>query len=304
MDTKSSHRFVIMSILAAFILVLLGVIFPFLLGNFIFAAVVIAALPPFCSKYVTYRWVKGLEAQFPNFIRDLADTRRSGMSFKESIKIATKANYGSLSPEILRMHNKLSWDIPFLRVLDMFMERVKSSKLIRESLTIIKETYQAGGDVASTLEAIARDIVLLKETEAERSSMMRQNVMIMYGIFFMFVGISIMIIFVMIPMIQSQPELQGGSLGFAFTNPCEGLSGFPCELFSLMGLFLGIPLGIANYYIAVFFSVILIQGFFTGMIAGQLGENSIIAGSKHALIMVFSGMGVFIFLGQTGLFPI
>ena len=51
---------------------------------------------------------------------------------------------------------------------------------------------------------------------------------------------------------------------------------------------MGIPLGIANYYVAIFFYVVLIQGIFMGLIAGQLGENSITAGSKHSLIMAFT----------------
>ena len=170
-------------------------------------------------------------------------------------------------------------------------------------MDIIKESYQAGGDVASTLDSIARDIVMLKDTEAERVSMLKQNVMIMYGIFFMFVGISIMIIYVMIPMIQSQPTIQTGAFGFAFNNPCEGIAMFPCNVYSAIGLFLGIPPGIANYYISIFFVVVLVQGIFTGLIAGQLGENSITAGSKHSLIMGFSGVGIFIFLAKTGMLP-
>ena len=306
MKLEKKQRNLIISLAVAVGMIFTGLIIgdAVLLGNFLLIAIIVIVAPPFLYKYSTYRWIKKLEDQFPNFMRDLADSRRSGMSFAESIKIASKANYGKLSPEIQRMHNKLSWGVPFLRVLDIFQQRVKSSKIISESTTIIKESYQSGGDVAATLNAIARDIVMLKETEAERESMLKQNVMIMYGIFFMFMGISIMIIFVMIPMIQSQPTIQTGSFGFAFTNPCDAVFFFPCNVYNAVGTFLGIPSGIANYYVAVFLMVVLMEGLFTGLIAGQIGENSIIAGSKHSMIMVFSGLGVFIFLAKTGLLPV
>lgn len=300
------QRTVIIASIVAVIMIIVGLISgnSNILGNLFLVAIVLVVIPPFYYKYKEYQWIKGLEAQFPNFIRDLADSRRSGMSFPESVKLAAKANYGILSREVMTMHNKMSWGIPFMRVLQIFQERTHKSKLINESITIIKESYQAGGDVAATLEAIARDIVMLKETEAERESMLRQNVLIMYGIFFMFLGIAVMIIYVMIPMIATQPEVSSGGFGFAFTNPCEGAGFFPCNVFTVIGIFLEVPDGIANYYVSIFFIVVTIQGVFIGLIAGQIGENSIVAGSKHGLIMVFVGVGVFVFLAKTGLLPV
>jgi len=303
MKIEKKEKTILASLAAAAVMIVVGILSgdAGIFGNLLLVAIIVIVLPSFLYKYRTFRWIRSIEDQFPNFVRDLSDSRRSGMSFAQSIKLATKANYGKLSPEVQMMHNKLSWGIPFDRVIGMFMERVKDSKLISESLTIVKESYQAGGDVASTLDAIARDILMLKETEAERASMLKQNVMIMYGIFFMFVGISIMIIYVMIPMIESQPTTQTGAFGFAFSNPCEGVLMFPCNAFEAAGIFLGVQPGIANYYIAIFFYVVIIQGIFTGLIAGQLGDNSITAGTKHALIMAFAGIGIFIFITKTGL---
>jgi len=126
----------------------------------------------------------------------------------------------------------------------------------------------------------------------------------MYGVFFMFLAISIMIIYVMVPMIESQAEIEGGSefgLGIGFSDPCEGVGFFPCDYFSMVCTFFDTSAGIGCYYLALFFTVILIQGLFTGLIAGQLGENSVISGGKHAMIMVLSAIGIFIFLAKAGL---
>jgi len=274
------------------------------IGNAVIVAVFIIAIPLFLQRYSRFVWIKAVEEQFPNFIRDLADSKRSGMSFTEAISIASKSNYGKLTPDIKKMNNRLSWGTPFLRVMEIFGDSIKESRIINEALNIIKESSSSGGNVAGTLDAIARDMIMLKDAEAERLSLVRQHVLIMYGVFFMFLGIAIMIIQVMVPMISTQPESTAGAgFGLQFIDPCEGVGYFPCNFFSIIGLMLSVPEGITLYYTALFFTVVIIQGIFTGLIAGQLGENSIVAGGKHALIMVLVAIGVFIFLARTGLLP-
>jgi flagellar protein FlaJ len=271
------------------------------IGNVIIISIFITITPYFAYKYSKFLWVRAIESQFPNLVRDLADSARSGMSMPEAIKIATKANYGKLSPEVDKMSNRLSWGTPFIRVLDIFGKKVEDSKLISEELKIIKQSYEGGGDIPSTLDSVSKDMLMVKEAEAERSSMVKQHILLMYGIFFMFVGISVMIVNVMVPMIESQPGTHQDAMGFAFVNPCEGMGMFPCDYFAGLGTVFGVPPdAVASYYIALFFTVIVIQGLFIGLITGQLGEGSVLAGVKHSLIMVFAAFGIFIFLTKIG----
>jgi len=303
-DTK--QKIITISLAVSIVLIIIGLMLgdPAVLGNLIIIAAFVFVVPFFVYKYSHFMWIKAIEAQFPNFVRDLADAKRSGMSFNEAIRIATKTNYGKLSAEIEKMNNRLSWGIPFLRVMEIFGERVKESKVITEALQIIKESHQSGGRVADTLDSVANDMLMLKEAEAERSSMVKQHVAIMYGIFFMFLGVAIMIVTVMVPMIKAQPQFGTGSpLTLQFSNPCQNLNGIPCDIFSAICSLLAVPEGIGCYYIALFFCVVMIQGLFTGLIAGQLGENSVTAGTKHSMIMIFSALGVFLFLAKTGLLP-
>jgi flagellar protein FlaJ len=304
MDAK--RKMVIVPSCISIALILVGIVMGDVgvLGNLIIISILITVTPYFVYRYSKFLWVKSIESQFPNLVRDLADSARSGMSLSEAIKISSKANYGKLTDEVKKMSNRLSWGTPFLRVLEIFGERLKDSKLINEELKIIKQSYESGGDIPSTLDSVSKDMLMVKEAEAEKSSMIKQHVLLMYGIFFMFLGISIMIINVMVPMVESQPSVQAGALGFSFVNPCEGVNMFPCDFFSNIGAMFGVPPDlVASYYIAMFFCVIIIQGLFMGLITGQLGEGSILAGIKHSLIMVFSTFGVFIFLAKAGLLP-
>ena len=305
-DIKPERKIIMITTVIALALIIIGTLSgdSALLGNLVIIAIFTVVVPVFISRYLKFAWVRAAEEQFPNFIRDLADSIRSGMSFKEAVGLASRANYGKLSEEVQKMHNRLSWGTSKDRVLEIFGKRVKDSKLITESLNIMKESMTSGGNVAATLDAIARDMLLFKEVEAERESLVSQHVMIMYGIFFMFLGIAIMIIFVMVPMIKAQPEVTTGTFGFQFTNPCAGAGFFPCSYFNSLGILFNMAEGITLYYTALFFTIVLIQGIFSGLIAGQLGENSIIAGSKHSLIMVTVALGVFLFLAKTGMLPV
>jgi flagellar protein FlaJ len=274
------------------------------IGNLVIISIFITVTPYFLYRYSRFLWVKAIEGQFPNFVRDLADSTRSGMSIPESIKIASKAKYGKLTDEVRKMNNRLSWGTPFLRVLEIFGEGLRDSKLIKEELKIIRQSYETGGDIPSTLDSVSRDMVMVKEAEAERSSMVKQHILLMYGIFFMFLVISVLIVNFLVPMIESQPGTQRETLGFSFINPCENMNMFPCDFFISIGTMFGVPPdSVASYYISLFFSVIIIQGVCIGLITGQLGEGSVIAGTKHSMIMVFSAFGIFLFLIKMGLLP-
>ncbi len=284
---------------------------PGVVGNSVIIALFIAIVPYFAYRYSKYAWLKGVERQFPNFIRDLADSKRSGMTLESAIDMASRTNYGKLTGEIKTMSNKLSWGMPFMRVLEIFEQKVKDSASITEVLTIIRESYKSGGNVVATLDSAAKNMNMLREAEEERRNVTNQHVMITYGIFFLFLGIVIMIIFILVPMMASTgiggAESEMGTIGgfTAFTNPCSQLAiPFPCGLFGLTCMMLDVePEKMACYYVALFFYVLLIQGISSGLIAGQLGENSVVAGTKHSIIMVSVAVFIFIFLAKLGMFP-
>ncbi len=308
MEFNTKNKIVTFSAVTSIILIIIGILLGdfAVLGNLIIIAVFVSVVPLLIYKYSRFMRIKSIETQFPNFVRDLADSKRSGMSFKEAVNIASRTNYGKLTLEIEKMKNRMSWGTPVLRALEIFGNEMKDSKMINEALNIMKESFKSGGRTAETLESVATDMLMIKEAEAERSSMVKQHVMIMYGIFFMFLGISIMIIFVLIPMMKSAPLISGSNVpaGIQFIDPCATpRNAFPCYFFEGICLVMGVKSGITCYYTALFFSVVVLQGLFMGLIAGQLGENSVIAGSKHSMIMVLAAVSVFLFMIKAGLMP-
>ncbi|MBI4173167.1 MAG: type II secretion system F family protein [Candidatus Aenigmarchaeota archaeon] len=302
-DLDKRQKVTLISVAASVLLILIGLVSqdPAIFVNMLIMGAFAFVLPVFLSRYSHYLWIKGLEEQFPDFVRSLADSIRSGVSFKEAVALAAKSDYGKLTQEIKAMHNRMQWGIDFRRAVEILRHNVRGSKLITEAIDIMMEAYRSGGNVAATLDAVARDMNMLRDLDAERRSMTRQHVLIMYGVFILFLGIAIMTVFFMVPMIKSQPQGPAG-IGLSFANPCQ-IQAFPCPIFSAIGLFLGIPEGIALYYTALFFSVVMILGIFIGLIAGQLGENSVIAGGKHSITMVAITIAIFMLLSRSGLLP-
>jgi flagellar protein FlaJ len=311
---KKKRTVLLVSTLVAANIIIVGLLIgdPAVMGNLVIIAAFLVAIPYFLFKYSRYAWVKSLEDEFPNFIRDLADSVRS-MPLPQALGVVCRSNYGNLTPEIQSMHNRLTWGTPFIRALEIFKKEARESKLISESLDILAQSYSSGGSMVSTLESISRDLLMLKEANEEKNSVLQQHIIIMYAIFFMFTGIAILIIQVMVPMISSQAGFEvsdspfGGGGGMVFTNPCASSQSipFPCSLFEIIASMFDVPFEkIGAYYLALFFSSVMMQGLFIGLITGELSENSATAGIKHSLIMLITTIMLFMFMSRAGLIPI
>ncbi len=280
------------------------------IGNLVFLSVLVIIGPYLIKKYLDYSWIKSLEDQFPSFLRDLSESQRSGMNLIQALSSASDSNYGKLTPEIRRMVNHYTWGVPFERIIEIFISRTKDSELMTRSMRIIKEAYASGGNITSTLESVSRDVSIIKDAEKERKSSLGQHVMIMYAIFFMFLIIVLALTKILIPMFKQQGVSLNGSGSFGFSDPCRlcssinaDLNCMPCSIYGVVCSMFGINAGVGCYYTSLFFSMLMLQGIFGGLVAGQISENSVTSGLKHSMIMAgigFATFSIFIRIGFIG----
>ena len=228
-------------------------------------------LPYLIYRYLRFREIKEMEDAFPEFLRGLAEAQRSGINLPQAIINASRIDYGALTKEIRKMAAQLSWGVPLPKVLEMFSERVKESNFLRRSIAIILEAYRTGGNVAEVMDSVAESARMVKELEAERRSKFNQQLMIMYAIYIIFLIIIVALNRILLPMfaLSGAQEIAGVSLGFASLDPA--------------------------FFRTIFLHMILMQAVFAGLIAGQVGEGSIIAGIKHSIVMIALGTVVFTF---------
>jgi len=282
-------------------------------GNLIFLSVLVLMVPYSLYKFFEFRRIRAFEEEFPAFLRDLAESQRAGLTVIQAIQLSARSDYGPLTAVIKKMNDQLSWNVPLTDVLKSFGKKMGKSKIILRSLMIIEQANKSGGNIEDTMDSLASNIESIKEVQDEKKTLMNQQVVMMYAIYFIFMGISIALIQFLIPMLQTEVETTPSTLpimsgGFS-ANPCypciEGTdpSCFSCDIFFAISSSFGFgekeeP---SSYYKSLFFGMIVIQGLFSGLIAGQIGSDSLIAGIKHSMIMLLVGVFSFLIVVRIGI---
>jgi flagellar protein FlaJ len=310
MDKRLSEqkRILIISLAISAFLLIIGIFSKDIgvIGNAIILSTFIIVAPQLFFSYLKYREIKEMEEKFPSFVRNLIESINSGMPLPEAIKATSRISYGKLSKEIKKMANQLSWGMLVTEVLDDFAERVKRSKRLFSAIKIIKESYLTGGNMVSTLESVADNITILRDVEKERKSMLDQYVLVMYAINLIFIAIVIALNRLLIPVFKTT-ALAEGSLGL--TNPCLQCQAIECNIctlyqFTSQNIFSLNPETVGAHYVSLFFFMSIMQSIFAGLIAGQVSENSIVAGFKHSLILACISLGAFSILARIGMLAV
>ncbi len=234
----------------------------------------IAIFIPFSAfSYLEYKETKNAEKNYPAFLRDLSQSVSSGMNIQQAISICSDSDYGKLTRYVKQLNIYLSWNLPFPEAWDKFTRLLERSALIKRVNDLLIEAFTSGGDLKTTLNALGDDIVLLKDMESEKKSSMYEQIIIMYVVFFIFLGVVVGLFKILSPIIFIQKI--GMFSGFQMTSSTttEGIS--------------------INYFKNLFFIMALIEGACAGIIAGQISEERIIAGFKHVIVMVAASILVF-----------
>ncbi|WP_414838170.1 type II secretion system F family protein [Candidatus Nanosalina sp. VS9-1] len=283
-------------------------------GIVLIIGILTGVLPYGVLSFLKNRAVKQMEKQFPEFLSDLAESKRGGMTLVRAFESATDNDYGRMNGEIERIYNELSWGIPFPEVMERFNKRLEDSAVIQESISIIIQSFKSGGDITKTIESVADDAARLRKVIQEKDAQLQQQLFIMYVIFFLFIGITIGI-YTMLGQLLGLGTAESGAIeGISGvigqesggpTNFCNGevLAAEPfCATSKIFGF---VPANISSgevslsstyattyaygrmaYYKALLFIMLMIQGISTAAVAGQIKEGSPSAGLKHAIIML------------------
>lgn len=287
-------------------------------GSLLILGLIIAVLPYGIISFLKNRAIREVEDQFPAFLKDLAESKRGGMTILQAFESATETDYGRLNSEIEQIHDELTWGIPLPEVMERFSRRMSESEVIQESISILLQSFRSGGNITKTIESIAEDSSQLKETIQKKDSQIKQQILIMYVIYFLFVGITIGIYMMLSQLLGlgtpnsgalQNTEFLGGSGGV--TNYCSGDIIYAEPLCSTAKVFGFIPNNITTftseysqtfkygqmaYYKALLFTMLMVQGVATGAVSGQISEGSPSAGIKHALVMIPIAFIAFMYL--------
>ncbi|MBI1978492.1 MAG: type II secretion system F family protein [Candidatus Aenigmarchaeota archaeon] len=304
MRKLTTKQISIITIVTSIVMITVGIITSDagIIGNAIILSTFLIATPLLYVRYKRFRESKEMEEKFPNFLRDLIESLRAGIPLHKAIISANRINYGTLSKEIGRMSNQLSWGMPIDKVLTQFIQRAKSSKRISSGMQIVLQSYFSGGEIVSTMDSVADSQLTLLDTDRERSSTLNQYVVIMYAISLIFIGIVIAVNKLMVPLFGLSQ--QGAEFGLS--NPCDACSNLECSVCSVYNTVSNNVFGldtanIGAYYTSLFFFMSFVQAIFSGLVAGQISEGSLVAGTRHSLILASITFGVFSIIVRLGI---
>lgn len=231
---------------------------------------VLSALLPFLIDLaIESKRDEEINEMFLEFTRNLAESVNTGTPISKSIVNMSDKNYGVLSIHIKKLANQIELGIPVHMALKNFANDV-DNEVISRAVALIMEAERAGGEIDYILESTAKSISEVEKIKKERKSAVYGLVVQGYIIFFVFIGIMLVMQYKILPLTSG---LQGLS-GFSMTSLTQETK--PAAQMSIES--------ISNQFLYL----LVVQGFFAGLIIGKLGEGNIKSGLKHSAILTIA----------------
>ena len=223
------------------------------------------------------REIKQIERRLPDFLRDVAEAGRFGMTLAEAIVVSSSGRYGKLTPEIKKMAAQITWGVPAAEALRLFAERVKTP-MIQRIVAIIVKSSDAGGDVADVLTMVSHDTKENQLTDDERRIAMSTYIAVIYISFLVFlVTIWILNVTFLPKMLEASGALE--NTGSVIASPLAD----------------NLKEVVYNIRIA-FFIATIVHGLGDGVLAGVLDTGKIPNGLRHSFIMLLIALFAFLII--------
>jgi len=235
-------------------------------SDFIAFGILLTIAPPSVAFFIDNNWRSGIDANLPNLLRDIADAQRTGLSLPRAVSESSKRNYGPLTPELQKMAAKISWGIPFDQAMRSFTDTA-DTELNNRAAILILEAQRSGGvieDIFDSAQKHVEDILALRK---ERLGQMKPYIWIIYAAFIIFLLVIVVLFNTFFyPMAEMYTEFQGNQ----FTN-------------------MGLNPQVLESYKILFLHMTIVEGLFSGLVAGKMGEGKAKSGLKHSSIMILIG---------------
>ncbi len=215
--------------------------------------------------------IANIEARLPDFLRDVAEAGRFGMTLSKAIVAASKGEYGRLTPEIRRMASQISWGISATEALVLFAKRVDTPLVHRVSGLVIKAAA-AGGNIADVLTMSSVDTKESQTLMEERSTTMSTYVMVIYIAFFVFLVTVLILNKTFLPRMEEVTAETGLS--------DVDLSDAPTTVTLSAELIPQIK--------SLYFYAALVHAVGDGLLAGVIMTGKVSNGMRHSFIMVLT----------------
>ena len=141
------------------------------------------------------------------------------------------------------------------------------NKVIKRSVSIVSEAEKSGGSMDEVLDAVTSSVIDIKKMREERRASVYSQQIQGYIVFFIFIAIMLVLQAYLLPKIS---DIATGLMGPSLGGSTGGLVSEGVKIQKIGDIFIWL---------------IMIQGFFAGLMIGKFSEGSVKYGIKHALIL-------------------
>ena len=218
-----------------------------------------------------------IEEKFPDFLRDLAEYWKGGLSMTIAVQTLANSEYGALNDDVKKMADQISWGIAFEDVITQFADRVGTA-LVKRAISLITEANRAGGKISDILVTAANDSREIKFLEGERARAISSYIAVIWVSYMVFLLVIIMMGKIFIPAIAgSNSGDSGGGESASIGN---------MQIRQIDALF----------FVTVFYYGVTMQALGNGSMAGLMATGRITSGFKHSGMMILLGLFGFNFV--------
>ncbi|MEM3086010.1 MAG: type II secretion system F family protein [Halobacteria archaeon] len=211
---------------------------------------------------------KKIRNEIPDFLHRMALTNEIGMTMSESIELMSKQAHGALTEEIKKIHRDMIWGMSVQDAFARFANRLRIGSVSR-TVKLLTQALKSSGDVREVLDITAKDARTVHVLEKERAL----NMLIYVVIIFMSFGVFTIVVFIMAATFLPEIERASANVSKSGVSVLAGVD---------------VPL-----YKRIFFHAAILQGFGSGLMAGQMGQGKAMAGLKYSVGMVIGAWVMF-----------
>jgi flagellar protein FlaJ len=232
---------------------------------------IISCIPFFLNLLLESKRERDLESMFLEFARDLAEGAKSGTPINKSIMNLRNKDYSSLNPYVNKLANQVSLGIPVRDALKIFADDIKS-QVISRAVSLIKEAERSGGKIETILDSVTYSISQVEKLKKERRAAIYNLTVQGYIIFMIFIAIMLVMQFKILPITNDLGNIKDA-----------GTEGIDLGIGGSVG---GVSSFSSDYFTWPLFFLLIVQGFFTGLVIGKISEGSVRSGLKHSFVLV------------------
>jgi len=206
------------------------------------------------------RYVNRIEAQVPDFLRELTDLKDIGLTIQGSVHLISASKLGLLSSELGIVDREVQWGSNVSTALVRMEERI-GVVMIKRAISLIVRASEVTNYIREVLIIAVGDMEHYLKLKKERYTVSFAYIMIVYLSFAIYLYTAYQL---NVSFIASFEKLQTSI----------DISGNTQDMFRI-----GIILGL-----------------FSGIMAGQLSAGSIYSGFKHAIVFLAATVVMFVYI--------